>query len=163
MNGIYLSLGSNLGNRLNNLREAVNQLESHGIKTLEESTIYETEPWGMAEQGWFLNMIIEIEISLNPEKLLQNLLEIEQKMGRERKEKWGERIIDLDILYYNELIVEKEELVLPHSGIPDRNFILNPMTELNPFGIHPVLKKNQMEMLASCKDTLACNTTDFKL
>jgi len=163
MNGIYLSLGSNMGNRLNHLKEAVKLLEKNGIKTLEESTVYETEPWGNKDQGWFLNLIIEIETNLNPEKLLKKLLEIEQKMGRERNEKWGERIIDLDILYFNKNVHESIDLIVPHAGIPNRKFILIPMTELNPFGLHPILKKNQMELLASCEDALACNPTDFKL
>lgn len=163
MNGIYLLLGTNIGNRLEHLRNASRFLEKNHIFTLEESSIYETAAWGIQDQAPFLNLVLEVETSFDPKKLLQKVLEIETKMGRERKEKWGERLIDIDILYYNEQIVNEEQLKIPHPGIPMRRFTLIPLKEVNPFGTHPVLKKNHLELLAECEDQLACIETDFKL
>ena len=106
MNGIYLLLGSNLGDRLGNLKKAEDLLEKAKIKVLNESSIYETEPWGKQDQPWFFNVVLQIETSLRPVELLEKCLEVELSMGRHRKEKWGERIIDIDILYYDDVIEE---------------------------------------------------------
>ena len=163
MNGIYLLLGSNMGNRLEFLREAITLLLQSKIEIIDESSIYETAPWGPKDQGWFLNVILEVASSKSPSELLATLLDIEQEIGRIRKEKWGERSIDIDILYYHAEVLETEKLTIPHPGIPDRRFTLVPLVEMAPMAIHPVHHKSHVELLAECKDTLDCRLTDYKL
>lgn len=163
MNGIYLLLGSNMGNRMEYLREAEAQLISKGIQVIDESSIYETEPWGKKDQSWFLNIVLQIETQETPETLLTSILEIEKNLGRIREEKWGERCIDIDILYYHEQILESEHLQIPHPGIPKRRFTLIPLAEMCPLELHPSLNKSQMELLAECTDQLDCKLTDYKL
>jgi 2-amino-4-hydroxy-6-hydroxymethyldihydropteridine diphosphokinase len=163
MNGIYLLLGSNMGNRMEYLREAEKLLIKNHIQVIDESSIYETEPWGNADQPWFLNIVLQVNTSLLAEELLEKLLAIELELGRIRKEKWGERSIDIDILYLNEEIIETETLTIPHPGIPDRRFTLIPLVEMCPLETHPLTKQNQMELLAACTDELDCRLTDYKL
>ena len=163
MNGIYLLLGTNLGDRLNNLRTASKLLQDREIRILNESSIYETEPWGKSDQGWFLNIVLQIETNLSPNELLNCCLEIEQRMGRIRQEKWSERLIDVDILYYESQKIETDILTVPHKAIQDRKFTLIPMNELAPEAIHPVLNDTQANLLANCTDELDCNLTEFQL
>lgn len=163
MNGIYLLLGSNLGNRLEYLREAEKLLIASGILIVDESSIYETAPWGKSDQAWFLNVIVQVETSYNPEKLLNRLLDIEKELGRERVEKWGERSIDIDILYYHNETIDLPTLKIPHPGIPSRRFTLIPLAEMCSMESHPVLNKTQWELLAECTDPLDCKLTDYKL
>ncbi|MEO1256451.1 MAG: 2-amino-4-hydroxy-6-hydroxymethyldihydropteridine diphosphokinase, partial [Bacteroidota bacterium] len=105
MNGIYLLLGSNIGNRLEYLIETEKLLIQKKIKVIDESSVYETEPWGNENQDWFLNIVLQIETSLTAKQLLKVALEVEKEIGRIREEKWGARCIDVDILYYNEEII----------------------------------------------------------
>ena len=163
MNGIYILLGSNMGNRLEYLREAENLLIAEHIQIIDESSIYETEPWGNSDQGWFLNVALQIETTKDPEELLESLLNVEQKLGRIRKEKWGERSIDIDVLYYHDQVSETKKLTLPHPGIPDRKFTLILLAEMCPLENHPVLGKTHMQLLAECSDELDCRLTDYKL
>ena len=163
MNGIYLLMGSNMGNRLAYLREATRLLSTYGIQVLDESSIYETAPWGPKDQSWFLNIVVEVVTSKDPSTLLSCILEVERTLGRVRKEKWGERCIDIDILYYHDEIITRETLSIPHPGIPDRKFTLVPLVEMAPLELHPSLQKNQMELLAACTDSLDCKLTEFKL
>lgn len=163
MNGIYILLGSNMGNRLEYLREAEQQLILSGIQVLDESSIYETEPWGKTDQDWFLNVVLQIDTSKTAKELLDILLQTEKSLGRIRKEKWGERSIDIDLLYFNDEILESELLTIPHSGIEDRRFTLIPLSEMCPLEIHPQTGKTQMQMLANCTDQLDCRLTDYKL
>ena len=163
MNGIYLLLGSNLGNRLEYLKEAANLLAKQKIKIIDESSIYETEPWGQKNQDWFLNIILEVTTSLDPNSLLTTILSIENQLGRNRKEKWGERCIDIDILYFFNEELTTEKLNIPHPGIPDRRFTLVPLAEMAPLEIHPTLNKNHIELLAECSNPLDCKLTDYKL
>ncbi len=163
MNGIYILLGSNMGNRLEYLREAEQQLMLSGIQVVDESSIYETEPWGKKDQDWFLNVILQIETSKDSTELLSILLNVEKSLGRIRKEKWGERSIDIDLLYYHNQILSSEELIIPHPGIADRRFTLIPLAEMCPLEKHPETGKTQMQMLANCEDQLDCKLTDYKL
>ncbi|MEQ9467082.1 MAG: 2-amino-4-hydroxy-6-hydroxymethyldihydropteridine diphosphokinase [Ekhidna sp.] len=163
MNGIYLLLGSNLGNRLEYLREAEHLLIQKGIQVIDESTIYETKPWGKENQGWFLNVVLQIETSKRPEELLETILGIEKELGRVRKEKWGERSIDIDILYFHDEVLDTEALKIPHPGISNRRFTLIPLAEMCPLELHPITKQSQMQMLADCTDELDCKPTDYKL
>jgi 2-amino-4-hydroxy-6-hydroxymethyldihydropteridine diphosphokinase len=163
MNGIYLLLGSNMGNRMEYLREAEKLLIQNRIQVIDESSIYETEPWGNADQSWFLNIVLQVNTSLLAEELLEKLLSIELELGRIRKEKWGERSIDIDILYFNDETIETETLTIPHPGIPNRKFTLIPLVEMCPLETHPISKHNQMELLAVCTDELDCRLSDYKL
>lgn len=152
-----------MGNRLTYLQEAARLLSSFGIQILDESSIYETEPWGPKNQRWFLNVVLEVLTSKKADELLECILKVETLLGRVRKEKWGERCIDIDILYYQNEVVDTKELSLPHPGIPDRRFTLLPLVEMAPLETHPVLGKNQMELLAVCNDVLDCKLTELKL
>lgn len=163
MNGIYILLGSNMGNRLEYLREAEQLLITEGIQVLDESSIYETEPWGKTDQAWFLNVILQIETSNEPQVLLSILLKVEQTLGRIREEKWGERCIDIDLLYYHDKELSSESLTVPHPGIVDRRFTLVPLAEMCPLETHPKTGKTQIQMLADCSDELDCKLTDYKL
>lgn len=163
MNGIYILLGSNMGNRLEYLKAAEELLIQHGIQVIDESSIYETAPWGKGNQDWFLNVVLQIETSQSPSELLKTILGVEQSLGRIRKEKWGERFIDIDILYYHNEVIHTEQLSIPHPGIPDRRFTLIPLVEMCPLEEHPITDQTQMELLAECSDELDCKLTDYKL
>ncbi|WP_421889286.1 2-amino-4-hydroxy-6-hydroxymethyldihydropteridine diphosphokinase [Marinoscillum sp.] len=163
MKGIFLLLGSNLGDRMQNLQQAKEILAAHEINISGLSAVYESAPWGDENQGWFLNMVLQIDTIHDPESLLQCCLDTEKQMGRTRLKKWGERIIDVDILYYHNFIVESPHLRIPHPGIAMRRFTLMPLAELVPNEIHPVLKLPQKQLLEICPDTLACHKTDLYL
>lgn len=163
MNGIYLLLGSNLGDRLLHLKTAAKILQVGGVRILNESSIYETEPWGKSDQNWFLNMVLQTETSLEAGQLLNLCLATESEMGRKREEKWGERLIDIDILYYDDQVVEEDQLAIPHPAIAERRFTLIPMCELQPNGNHPVLHRSQAELLSVCTDMLECKLTELHL
>lgn len=154
MTGIYLLLGSNLGNKPANIQRAKEFLTSHTIIVKKESRIYETAAWGIEDQPEFLNQVIEVDSSKSPERILAICQQIEEQMGRVRQEKWGERLIDIDILYFGEHPYESEELSIPHPGIPERRFTLMPLAEIAPDLIHPSLHKTQTELLEACKDDL---------
>ena len=153
-NGIYLLLGSNLGDRAANLLYAHEALEQEPVKVTAQSELYETAAWGVESQPSFLNQVVEVSTELEPTALLNCLLKIEQQMGRKRKAKWGERLIDIDILYYADRIIEGTALTVPHPHIQERRFTLVPLCELVPLLVHPVLKKTQQELLDSCPDPL---------
>jgi len=132
MEKVYLGLGTNRGLREENLIEAIGLLTKAPLRITAISSIYETKPWGYEEQSDFLNLCIEIETELSPQKLLTECQKIEGKMGRVREEKWGPRIIDIDILIYANREVNKAELTIPHPKITERAFVLVPLQELNP-------------------------------
>jgi 2-amino-4-hydroxy-6-hydroxymethyldihydropteridine diphosphokinase len=163
MRKIYLSLGSNQGSRLDNLQTACIEISNYILKINASSPIYETAPWGKTDQPWFYNLVLEIDFPYEPDQLLEICLDIEKKLGRIRKIKWGQRIIDIDILYFGDLVIETEYLKIPHPEIQNRRFNLLPLVVLNPLLIHPKLKKNQKELLARCDDNLACHLTSEKL
>ncbi len=163
MNGIYLLLGSNMGNQLEYLRKAKKLLVQNGMKIVDESSIYETAPWGGENQNWFLNTVFQIETSLSAKELLKHTLSVENQLGRIRTKKWGERCIDIDLLYYHNQILTSTELTIPHLGIPDRRFTLIPLAELCPLKEHPQKRKNHVELLADCPDSSACRLTDDKI
>ena len=148
-----IAIGSNLGTPKKNCIEAIDIISSSpGIKTISKSSFYQTAPVGNTEQDWFINSVIKISTQLNPDILLAVLLEIESKMGRIRKEKWGPRIIDLDLLFYDNLIIKKKDLTLPHPEIQKRNFVLQPLNEIEENFIHPSLNKSINTLLKESKD-----------
>jgi len=142
MHTAYIGIGSNLGNREDNCERAIRLLTEHGIRITKRSSMIETEPWGVEEQPKFINMAAEIETALSPEDLLHLLKKIEVDAGRLPASRWGPRIIDLDILLYDDLIMKTGELEIPHPGISEREFVLKPLAEIAPDKVHPVLKKS---------------------
>lgn len=146
---MFLLLGSNLGDRLHNLEEAKRQLG----KIVASSSVYETAAWGNINQGSFLNQVVEIESNQAPEDILKRIQDIEISMGRERLEKWGPRIIDIDILLDDDVVVNTPHLTIPHPEIQNRRFTLIPLFELTNM-VHPVLKKTISQLLEECKDPL---------
>ena len=147
MSVVYLGLGSNLGEREKNCLEAIKLLKENGIAVVRQSSLIETEPWGMTDQPHFINMAAEVETGLPPHQLLALLMSIENKMGRDRTMKWGPRIIDLDILLYDDLIIDTEELTVPHPFLHERDFVLRPLAEIAPDKVHPLLKKTVRKLL----------------
>ncbi|MCO6358348.1 2-amino-4-hydroxy-6-hydroxymethyldihydropteridine diphosphokinase [Roseivirga pacifica] len=154
MTSIYLLLGTNLGNKSANLQRAKELLTSHAIIIKKESRIYETAAWGNEDQPSFLNQVVEVDSNKSPQRILTLVNQIEEEMGRVRFEKWGERLIDIDILYFGSHEIQNEDLVIPHPEIQNRRFTLAPLAEIAPSFIHPVLKKTQQELLDDCVDLL---------
>ncbi|SMG39579.1 2-amino-4-hydroxy-6-hydroxymethyldihydropteridinediphosphokinase [Marivirga sericea] len=154
MEGIFLLLGSNMGNRQKVLVKAIESLENNGITILKKSSVYETAAWGKTDQQAFLNQVLQVDTGHPPQKLLKLILAIELELGRIRKAKWGERLIDIDILYYHNFILKDDNLEIPHAGIPQRRFTLIPLVEINPDLVHPTMYKSQQELLDNCKDDL---------
>ncbi|MBK6263764.1 2-amino-4-hydroxy-6-hydroxymethyldihydropteridine diphosphokinase [Marivirga sp. S37H4] len=161
MKGIFLLLGSNLGEKKQHLDDVLLKLNNNGIELIKSSSIYETEAWGKTDQASFYNQVIQINTDLTPEGLLETILKIELQLGRVRTEKWGERLIDIDILYFNDVVIDTANLQIPHKGIPDRRFTLLPLREIAANFIHPVYKKNQKELLKECTDPLSAHKLDI--
>ncbi|HEY4060874.1 MAG TPA: 2-amino-4-hydroxy-6-hydroxymethyldihydropteridine diphosphokinase [Puia sp.] len=154
MNISYLLIGGNEGDRSDHLRLAREHIAGVAGTLLRSSSLYETAPWGKPGQPDFLNQALELETALEAPVLMKRLLEIEEKMGRRRLEKYGSRIIDIDILFFNDAIIQEPGLVVPHPEIANRRFVLAPMDEIASFYRHPVLGLSVRELLAACKDPL---------
>lgn len=153
MNKVFLGIGTNLGDREANLKEAVNNLGENIGAIIRCSSVYETEPWGFETEELFLNMVIEAETMLNPSGLLGAILMTEAKLGRTRSGKqYSSRLIDIDILLFNDLIMNEEALQIPHPHLHNRKFVLVPLCEIAPEVVHPVYKKTISELLESCND-----------
>ena len=142
----YLSLGSNLGDRVANLQEAVRCLESYG-KVTAKSSFYETEPMEFTEQPWFLNCAVAFETKMGPHQLLETVLSIEKTMGRQRLAPKGPRVIDIDILFFDDHVESSAALTVPHPALHQRRFVLGPLAEIAPNVKHPILKQSVKEML----------------
>jgi len=153
MKSVYLGIGSNLGDRKVNLRNAVEKAEELTGKIVKVSSVYETEPWGFSSDDQFLNMVVKIKTSLKPSELLERLLMVESLMGRLREgKKYSSRIIDIDILFYGKQVVRTEVLEIPHPELYKRKFVLVPLAEIAPDLVHPVFKKSISELLQECSD-----------
>jgi len=148
---VYTGIGSNLGNRFSNIKKAVS-LIGKKCKILKISPIYETEPIGYKNQPWFLNCVVKIEAKIKPLELLHFLKSIEIKMKREKTIKNGPRIIDLDILFYGNKLINSKELIIPHPRLRKRLFVLEPLCEISPNLVHPKLKKTVRELKNKIKN-----------
>ncbi len=159
--GVYLSVGSNVGNREGQIREAVEQLSqcSH-IRKVRMSELIETRPYGYQEQGDFLNGAIALETTFSPEELLGFLHGVEKAGHRERTVRWGPRTIDLDIIFFGDEVVDREDLVIPHRDMHRREFVLEPLAEIAPWQKHPVFHKTVYELLWELRD--GCGNTERK-
>ena len=148
---VYLSLGSNLGQRQEQLRAAIDRLSRVGRVT-SVSSFYETQPVGVTDQAWFLNCAVALETGKSPQQLLQETLAIERDMGRERTRKKGPRKIDVDVLLFGEQVIDSPQLTIPHPAMHLRRFVLEPLAEIAPEVRHPLLQKRIRELLAELPD-----------
>lgn len=149
---VYLGLGSNMGDRAANLTKAIALINRNVGKIVKQSHVYETEPWGNPHQDMFLNQVLMLNTSLEPREMLDVLNKIERELGRERKEKWGPRPIDIDILFYGKRLIRDKGLEIPHPELHKRSFVLVPLMEIAPELEHPVLKKAIDELYMECDD-----------
>lgn len=151
MTRVLLSLGSNIGNARLNLEIACVHLATmERTELVAKSTVLITPPWGKTDQPEFLNMAVLLDSRLNVAQLMQNILSVEKLMGRVREEKWGPRLIDIDIILYGDEIVSSPEVTVPHPHMHERRFVLEPAADIAGFMMHPVLKKTVNELLAEC-------------
>lgn len=158
--GIYLLLGSNKGNRAENLRKARLKIHEEIGMIMESSKVYQTMAWGKTDQQDFYNQVIRVSAALNPDDLLKALSGIEHQLGRDRNEKWGSRTIDIDILFYRHEVINKKDLIIPHPGIVHRRFTLIPLNEIAPGFLHPLMKKTISELLKDCEDSLGVSLAE---
>lgn len=154
MNDVFLLLGGNLGDRQSYLRKAIALIESDIAPVIKRSSIYETASWGKTDAPDYLNQVIQIETDLLPVVVLQKILNIETSLGRKREEKWGSRVIDIDILFYGSAIINQPGLHIPHPELHNRRFTLDPLNEIAPNLVHPVLAKTIFQLKSELKDNL---------
>lgn len=155
MSKVYLLLGGNIGDKRQAFARAINLLEQRVGRITGRSAVYETEPWGFESSDMFWNQVLELEVDMAAQKVLQRTLQIEHELGRARKQnQYDSRVIDIDILFYDDQVIESPELVIPHPRIPERKFVLVPLNELIPDMIHPVLQKTIHQLLEECPDQL---------
>lgn len=157
MTQLFLSLGGNLGNTREIFEGAYPLIEKKIGKISVYSSIYQTEAWGPIPQADFLNQVLLVNTSLKAEACLAEMLEIEREFGRERKERWGPRTLDLDILYYGDQVIAESDLSIPHPRIAERKFILTPLAEIAPTFSDPASRKTMVALLEECTDNSQVN------
>ena len=146
----YIGFGSNINDRLGYIRSASSEIsKNEHCKIIKFSSIYETKPYGEKKQPNFLNAVAKIETSLSVQDLFRFIKNVEKKLGRKETYKWGPREIDLDLLFYNDIVFSDENLAIPHPGIPNRDFVLTPLAEIEPVFFHPVLKQKISDIYIS--------------
>tara|TARA_B100000214_G_scaffold358976_1_gene319963 strand:+ start:2367 stop:2852 length:486 start_codon:yes stop_codon:yes gene_type:complete len=161
MNNVFLQLGSNMGNRIELLSKAEEKIHNDVGRIIKKSKIYESTPWKVDGQSNYLNQVIKIDTELDPLNLLRKILLIENDLGRKRLEKWGERLIDIDILFYNDSILETPNLCIPHKHLHERNFVLIPFNDIDAEWIHPKINKSISQLLTDCSDN--SNVYEFEI
>jgi len=149
---VYLGLGSNVGDRAANLGAAAELISRNIGKIAKKSHLYETQPWGNTAQETFLNQVVMVNTTLDPRELLDKISRIERELGRERREKWGPRSLDIDILFYGKRVIRDKGLEIPHPELHKRAFVLVPLMEIAPDLEHPILKKPVDELYMACDD-----------
>jgi 2-amino-4-hydroxy-6-hydroxymethyldihydropteridine diphosphokinase len=159
---VYLLIGSNKGDRKAFLAQALDKINRSIGRVTEKSKLYETQAWGVTNQSDFLNQAVAAETTLNPHKVLEQIIKIENEMGRVRTEKWAERTIDIDILLYDDVVVSDPDLVIPHPELQNRNFALVPLMEIAGEMEHPVLRQTIEDIYMDCMDTLDVFLLDEK-
>ncbi|HRN47908.1 MAG TPA: 2-amino-4-hydroxy-6-hydroxymethyldihydropteridine diphosphokinase [Niabella sp.] len=153
MNNVFLIIGSNLGNKAENLKQSIRLIEQSAGIVKKFSAVYETEPWGVEQQPAYYNQVLEIITEYNAEELMTRLLNIEKVMGRIRINKYDARNIDIDILFFNDEIYNSETIIIPHPRLHLRRFVLVPLAEIAPEFVHPVFNKNIFMLLDECEDS----------
>ena len=153
MNIVFLQLGGNLGNREQLLKDAILAVENRVGNIIDLSKVYESAPWRVEGQNNYLNQIIKVKTTLLAREVLSTVLNIEKQLGRIRLEKWGERLIDIDIIFYNNSIIETPELCVPHKHLHERMFVLTPLCDIASKMVHPKYNKTIEELLQECNDT----------
>ncbi|MDB5109689.1 MAG: 2-amino-4-hydroxy-6-hydroxymethyldihydropteridine diphosphokinase [Mucilaginibacter sp.] len=154
MHQVFFLLGSNLGDRQLFLQQAIAHIEKDIAPVIKKSAIYETQSWGKTDSPDYLNQVILLQTELSPQTILKNILDIERIIGRVREEKWGPRTIDIDLLFYNSAIINEPGLQVPHPELHNRKFTLEPLAEIAPFFIHPILKKTILQLKNELNDSL---------
>lgn len=154
MNKVFFITGGNIGNRKKNIETAATLIETNIGRIIQSSKIYETDAWGITDQQTFYNQVLIVESKFSAQEVIQKILKIEEEMGRVRTIKNAARIIDIDILFFNDETVNEQNLIIPHQEIANRRFVLIPLNELVPEMVHPILKKSIRELLSLCKDPL---------
>ena len=153
MNIVFLQLGSNLGDRVLLLKDAILAIENKVGDIVEFSKVYESAPWRVEGQEKYLNQMLKVKTTLLADEVLSIVLDIENQLGRVRIEKWGERLIDIDIIFYNDSIIETPDLCIPHKHLHERMFVLTPLHDIAPQMVHPKYNKTIEELWRMCKDT----------
>lgn len=162
MNKVFLLIGGNIGDRLQNLNQAITGLSATCGPVIQQSAVYETAAWGNTDQAAFLNQALVLSTSLTARELISTILSIEEEMGRRRMEKFGPRVIDIDILFFNDEIMNEPNLTIPHPQLQNRRFVLVPLHEIAPALVHPVLHKTIEQLLAECPDELEVKAYEMK-
>jgi 2-amino-4-hydroxy-6-hydroxymethyldihydropteridine diphosphokinase len=151
---VFLLLGANLGDRSKQLHAAAAEIDNRVGKVLQKSSVYQTAAWGKQSQPDFYNQVLRVQSLLTAETVLEEILLIEQHLGRVRNEKWGARTIDIDILYFGSMVVNSPQLTIPHPAVYKRRFTLVPLAEISPAFVHPVLQQTNEQLLRACDDPL---------
>jgi len=154
MNKVFLLIGGNMGDRLQNLHQAISLIAASCGPVIQQSAVYETAAWGKTDQAAFLNQALLLTTSLTPHELITTLLSVEEQMGRRRMERNGPRVIDIDIIFYNDLVMHEPHLTIPHPQLQNRRFVLIPLNEIAPAFVHPVFHKTIAQLLEECEDDL---------
>jgi 2-amino-4-hydroxy-6-hydroxymethyldihydropteridine diphosphokinase len=158
----FLSLGSNLGDRKKNLDRALVLLEEKGVKVINRSSLYQTQPVDMSYQPWFYNLAVEVDCEFSPQELLGVIKDIERKMGRKTSRSKAPRQIDIDILLAEDMVIQTQELIVPHPRLEKRNFVLVPLKEISPKTVHPLLKEKIADLWLKSGDTSLVKKIDFE-